>query len=89
MCLFLFILLRINECFSVSPCLYPPSNEDCGEVATDRYFYSNFYKKCLLFTFRGCPSLFGARNNFKTLQECKDTCIPGKHNPNVFFKMWN
>lgn len=78
MCLFLFILLRINECFSISPCLYPPSHDDCGGVATDRYFYSHFYKNCLLFTFRGCPSLFEGmtENNFKTLQECQDTCIP-------------
>ncbi|XP_053774825.1 tissue factor pathway inhibitor isoform X10 [Desmodus rotundus] len=36
-----------------------------------RYFYNNQSKKCERFVYGGCP---GNRNNFLSLEECKNTC---------------
>lgn len=41
------------------------------EALIERYFYNSNTSRCEKFYYGGCQ---GNRNNFKTIQECEDSC---------------
>ena len=56
--------------YNIDACELPASTGSCSGNET-RWYYSSKSSTCQQFTYSGCG---GNKNNFKTIQDCVNTC---------------
>lgn len=77
-------LLTLQDCcFCFIVCQQPSdSGRDCeGAKLEIRWYYKTDIQRCDRFWFRGCG---GNNNNFKTKEECQQTCTGGGGRPGTW-----
>ncbi|XP_025095647.1 tissue factor pathway inhibitor-like [Pomacea canaliculata] len=64
--------VTLDDCTRACVCSLPSEPGPC-KVNNPRYFFNKMSKSCEEFIYGGCR---GNHNNFKTLEDCQQTCLP-------------